>query len=283
MANSIWLKDDEDMEISQDFLRTNQDFYGADIFKAAFDAHTRDEINAWVNDNTDKMIPEILDQIPDAARMYLINAIAFDAKWKEQYEAHQVHTRKFTREDGSKRETELMYSDENLYLEDGNATGFLKYYKGKKYAFVALLPNENVTVAEYVASLNGEKLDKLLKNVQKVPVSAALPKFEVDYDTELSEILIGMGMKNAFDGNADFSRMGSCGENPFFISRVLHKTRIEVAEEGTKAAAATVVEMAEGAAAEEPERKYVILDRPFVYMLIDCEENLPIFMGTLME
>lgn len=286
LANSIWFKDDPNFLVEQSFLQTNADYYGAGAYKAAFDEGTRNDINNWVKEHTDGMIPEILDEIPDEAIMYLVNALAFDAKWADEYEEHQIREGRFTMEDGTRQDVDMMHSEEYTYLEDDMATGFIKYYKDRKYAFVAMLPNEGVPVSQYVDSLTGEHLRELLNNPQDVTVFASIPKFETEYGIEMSEVLQKMGMTDAFDWRvADFSRLGTYdvdGMN-IFINRVLHKTFISVSEQGTRAGAATVVEMAPGSAAPEIEYKEVILDRPFVYMLIDCETNLPFFIGTMMN
>ena len=286
VANSIWFKDDPRFEVKESFLQTNADYYGASIYKAAFDQGTLNDINAWVKKHTDGMIPEILDKIPEDAIMYLVNALAFEAEWDEIYEKTQVWGGDFTTEDGTRQDVEMMHSQENAYLEDDLATGFIKYYKGRKYAFSALLPNAGVTVSEYVDSLTGEHLLEMLSDPEHVQTIVTLPKFETEYDIEMSAHLEAMGMPDAFDYRvADFSRMGTyTGEDVnICIDRVIHKTFISVAEKGTKAGAATVVEMdTEGAMSVEDYRE-VVLDRPFVYMLIDCETNLPFFIGTMMN
>ena len=284
LANSIWFTEDERFTVNQDFLQTNADYYGADIYKAPFDKQTLKDINNWVKQNTDGMIPEILDQIPPEAIMYLVNALAFEAEWSEIYEKHQVKDGEFTKEDGTKQDVKFMYGSEGTYFEDEKATGFMKRYKGGKYAFVAMLPNEGVSVSEYIASLDGESLNALLANPQYATVRTSIPKFETEYKVEMSDILQSMGMTEAFDMyNADFEGLGTSTGGNIYISRVLHKTFISVGEKGTKAGAATIVEMKDGAAAEPTEPKEVYLDRPFVYMLVDCENNIPFFIGTMMD
>ena len=286
LANSIWFKDDPNFAVEQSFLQTNADYYGAGAYKAAFDEGTRNDINNWVKEHTDGMIPEIIDEIPDEAIMYLVNALAFDAKWADEYEEHQIREGRFTMEDGTRQDVDMMHSEEYTYLEDDLATGFIKYYKDRKYAFVAMLPNEGVTVSQYVDSLTGEHLRELLNNPQDLTVFASIPKFETEYDIEMSEVLQEMGMTDAFDWQvADFSRLGTYNVDGMniCINRVLHKTFISVTEQGTRAGAATAVEMVAEGAAEIIEYKEVVLDRPFVYMLIDCETNLPFFIGTMMN
>ena len=246
LANSIWFKDDPNFAVEQSFLQTNADYYGAGAYKAAFDEGTRNDINNWVKEHTDGMIPEIIDEIPDEAIMYLVNALAFDAKWADEYEEHQIREGRFTLEDGTRQDVDMMHSEEHAYLEDDLATGFIKYYKDRKYAFVAMLPNEGVSVSQYVDSLTGEHLRELLNNPQDLTVFASIPKFETEYDIEMSEVLQEMGMTDAFDWQvADFSRLGTYNVDGMniCINRVLHKTFISVSEQGTRAGAATYQKM----------------------------------------
>ena len=286
LANSIWFKDDPNFTVNESFLQTNADYYGSSIYKAAFDEGTRNDINNWVKEHTDEMIPEILDEIPDEAIMYLVNALAFEAQWDDVYDEFQVRDGIFTKEDGTKQDVEMMHADEYKYLSDDLATGFIKYYEGRKYAFAALLPNEGVTVQQYVDSLTGSHLQKMLADPEEIQVFTCIPKFESEYDIEMSEVLQEMGMTDAFDWRvADFSRLGTYNVDGMniCINRVLHKTFISVAEQGTKAGASTAVEMVAEGAAEIQEYREVVLDRPFVYVLIDCETNLTFFIGTMMD
>ena len=285
LANSIWFKDDDLFTVNEDFLQTNADYFGAGIYKTPFDRTTLNDITSWVKKNTDGMIPKVLKEIPDEAIMYLINTIAFDAEWLSIYEDYQVRDGIFTREDGKKEDVELMYTTLSRYLEDDLATGFFNYYSGCKYAFVALLPNEGVSVSEYIESLDGEHIGELLSSRNYHTVKTAIPKFEVEYTVELPEVLKNMGMNTAFDVyNANFSSLGEYVDKNIYIGNVTHKTYIEVGERGTRAGAVTVIEMDAGNASPQPDEiKEVYLDRPFVYMLVDCQNNVPFFIGTVMS
>lgn len=278
LANSIWARKG-DFAVKKPFLQTNADYYRADLFEAPFDSTTLAQINAWVNEHTDGMIPSVLNEIPHDAMLYLINAVCFDAAWDDTYPEWAVREHDFTDIHGKTSKVEMMFSGENLYLSDKNTTGFLKNYVDGKYQFVALLPDEDVGFDEYLASLTGEKLTALLSSAMYHPVDAGLPKFEYAFEIRLSVILSEMGIKEAFTANADFSRIS---EMPLCISDVLHKTFISVSEERTRAAAVTVVETVTTSAVVNPKTpKEVILDRPFVYMIIDSATNLPIFIGTV--
>ena len=285
-ANSIWYRQDgNNLNISQNFLQTNANYYAADAFPAPFDDSTVKDINTWVDQKTDHMINKLIDNIADDVMLYLINAVAFDGKWIDQYDIFSVHEKEFTALDGSAQTVDMMYSDdENYYLEDENATGFYKYYQGGRYAFAALLPNEGVSVDDYVSGLTADSLHQTLANPERIETHTAIPKFSYDYDILLNDTLQDMGMQTAFEPHyADFSDMAALpdGRN-LYIGRVLHKTHIEMTEAGTKAAAVTAVEVcAESAIEVPPQYKTVYLDRPFVYMIVDTENYLPVFMGTV--
>lgn len=281
LANAIWFRD-HGLTVKDTFLETNANYYQADLFQAPMNAATAGEINAWVEEHTDRMIPGIIDELDPDTVMCLVNALAFDAKWEEIYLEHQVDESTFNAANGLPRTVEYMNSQEYAYLEDENATGFVKYYEGRNYAFAALLPNEGVSVEDYVNSLTGTHLQEMLASPRSITTYTTMPKFETEYDAELSEVLKAMGMTDAFDADgADFSRMATAEYN-IYISQVLHKTEISVAEEGTRAAAVTAVIAAYGAAPIEDYRT-VTLNRPFVYMIFDCQENVPLFLGTLLD
>ena len=285
VANSIWLKNDVGFSVNDSFLQTNADYYGADIFKSSFDSKTLDEINNWVKKETDGTIPKILDRISNSAIMYLINALSFEAKWQEIYEKDDVKSGKFTNANGEERNVAMLHGTVGKYLEDEHAKGFIKYYEGGGYAFVALLPNEGVSVYEYLSTLDGEALLTLLSGAEDISVMTAMPKFEVEYEIELSKILGHLGITDAFDGSrADFSALGSMSDGSnIHIDRVIHKTYIRVGEQGTKAGAATAVEFKNCSMPDFRYDKRITLDKPFVYMLIDCENNVPFFIGTMTD
>ena len=161
-ANSLWLRDSGELTVEEDFLEANALWYGADVYEAPFDSATLADINAWVDHHTGGMIPSLLEEIPDSAMVYLINALSFDSRWETVYREDQVHTGTFTREDGQERQVELMHSEESYFLSDGEAQGFLKPYQGGRYAFAALLPPEGMSLADYVASLEGGRLAQVL-------------------------------------------------------------------------------------------------------------------------
>jgi serpin B len=282
LANSIWFTSDDRFTVNNDFLQTNADYYGADVMRTVFNDAALKNINNWVKEKTDGMIPSILDNIREDELMYLINALAFDAEWEEVYEKYDLEPGSFQAADGSWQQVDYLKSKEKLYLEDENVKGFIKYFSGRKYAFVALLPKEGRTAAECVDALDGQKLNKLLTGAEETTVKTKLPRFETEYSTVLNGALESMGMVKAFDGDlADFTGLGTSTGGNIYISRVIHKTFISVSENGARAGAATVVAMAENGI-EIDDTKTVYLERPFIYMLIDTETSVPFFIGTFM-
>ena len=265
LANSLWVRDI--FRVEDSFLDNCVSYYDAEVYRSAFDEAMKNDLNHWVSNQTDGM-----------------NAVCFDAKWEKPYEKDNIQKGAvFTAADGTRQTADLLWSQESLYLSDDNTTGFMKYYDGGRYAFVGLLPNEGVSIADYVAGLTGGKLHALLNDPQHGTVEAAIPRFKASSSLELSDALKAMGVTDAFDSTAaDLRAMGGAPNDQLYVSAVLHKTYLELDENGTKAAAVTAV-VTEAASAEPPEVHRVVLDRPFVYMIVDTHANLPLFLGTVTQ
>lgn len=278
VANSIWLKDEDELLVQEEFLEINKTYYGTNIYKAAFDDSTLRDINSWVSEETDGMVEKILDRIDDEAVLYLANAISFQAEWNTIYKDTQVQDMEFTTSSGEVQTVEFLCGEEYGYIELYNAIGFSKPYKDDKYSFIAILPEGDVD--EFLAELDGSELMEAIEQESQEKVLTYLPKFAIDYDVELVETLMKMGIEDACQEEADFTQMATLGEDNIYINIVLHKTFIVVDEKGTEAGASTVVEMTtESTSADEP--KIVCLDRPFLFLIVDNELNVPIFMGIV--
>lgn len=227
-ANSIWAIDDRNrIQPRPEFIQKCVDYYNSEYYIAPFDQTTLDDVNGWVNEKTNKMIPKILEYISEDDVMYLVNAVAFEAQWAEQYEKYQIKDSKFNAANGEKQDAKMLCSDE-LYLSDENTTGMLKSYSGGRYAFAALLPEEGTSVEQYVADLTPEKLTNILNSYKGKYERAdvELPKFKCEYGADLSDILIDMGMPTAFgynpDVDADFTNMSAIADiHPICIGYVI--------------------------------------------------------------
>ncbi len=279
VADSIWLRDDPRFSVKEDFLQINADVYRAGAFRAPFDKTTVKDVNQWVKDHTDGLIDKILDDLRGDDLALLVNALLFDGKWASPYTLNtQKSSGLFHKEDGTDATVTFLSSGEKRYLSDGDrAVGFIKPYVGGRYAFAALLPAEGTALADYVATLSGERITEILTSAENVTFQTKMPKFETRFETDLKDALSAMGMTDAFLlEKADFS--GISETTPLYLGEVIHKTFIEVGEKGTRAGAVTAPRGKGGS--EQPDLK-VFLDRPFVYILFDTTTNIPLFIGTL--
>lgn len=283
IADSIWFRNGGGLTVKQDFLQKNADFYGAAAYQVDFSSmKTVDDINNWVKDSTGGLIDGIVKEIDSRTVMYLINTLYFEDEWQNVYNTQSVQSGAFHTQGGIDVNVSFMHSEEQLYMQDDKAQGFVKPYKDGKYAFVALLPNEGISVQDYAASLTGGRFLTLLKSRQANTVFAAMPKFKAEYKKNLVEPLKNMGLSACFDGGkADLSALGTIRDGKLYVGEVIHKTFIQVDELGTKAGAVTSVAIkATGAQANH---KTITLDRPFVYAIVDMQTGLPLFIGTMLN
>ena len=280
-ANSVWLRKDPNLQVQESFLAAMQQLFKAEVFSADFDKKTVKDINQWCKTNTKGRIKKILNEpISPETMLYLINALTFDGKWQSPYKEYQVGDADFTAADGSVQTAEMMYGTEYTYLENELATGFVKPY-ADGYSFVALLPHEGLSMADFVKGLSKDTFARAWKVEKETPVETGLPKFKTESGAELSEALRTMGIRDLFDADrAELHRTATTPEGNLFVSKILHKAFIETDTEGTKAAAVTAV-VAECGSAAPSEMKRVILDRPFFYAIIEEETGIPLFMGTV--
>ncbi|MDO4339117.1 MAG: serpin family protein [Eubacteriales bacterium] len=285
IANSLWVNPEDGLTLSQDFLEKNKSYYDALVVREPFNDGCKDKINGWVKEKTDGMIDKVVDSFSDADMLLLLNALAFNAKWEKS--RMKIEEQIFTAWDGTAQNARMMFSSERDYLSDEHASGFLKFYNNSRFAFAALLPDESTNINDYLSELTGEKLRTILSTVQKAEVRVKLPIFTIEAQySNLKETLKEMGMVKAFSGEADFSGLlTAVGEDTVVdenlnINEIQQKTFITVNEYGTKLSALVGACMSRSL---RPEPKSVVLNRPFVYMIIDREKNLPISMGVLMK
>ena len=287
MANSIWIRDDaERIQVKPEFLDQGEIWYNADSYVLPFDMSMVKKVNDWVNKNTLGMIPVLLNDAPKEDEvMHLINALAFDGAWEKQYDDYMVSEKKtFTNSKGVKEEATMLHETIGSYMHDDKAVAFSKPYKGGDFSFVAILPNEGVSVSDYLGSLDGKGLKALMNSREyDCEVHTRLPEFKYDYDTKMGEDIQSMGIREAFTDKADFSGMADTKTGLLFIGDVVHKTHIELDRNGTKAAAVTDIIMKDTAAIEPTPHKIVniYLDRPFIYAIVQGSTGIPVFIGVV--
>lgn len=279
ISNSVWFRDD--FTVENNFLQTLSDYYDVSVYQAPFNNQTLDDINNWIKNCTNGEIDRALNQIEKDDMMYLINALTFDAKWKDKYEKDDVRDNSFYNQDGSSTTVKFMSSTESYYLDDGKATGFIKPYYDDNYRFVALLPNEDISISDYVNQLTGESFINTLNTAIETKVSVKIPEFHSESSLSLREVLQTLGMENATSFDADFTKIdkSTLGEL-LYLKDMIQKTYITVDPKGTKAGGVSIVLFGAKSGDDFP-YKSVILDKPFVYAIIDSKTNIPVFLGVL--
>lgn len=277
-ANSVWANEPI-FTLSEDFVTVAEKYYDALAKSADFaDAGTLDAINQWVSDNTDGMIKDALTELDPATALVLLNTVLFNGKWEEPYEENDVRDGKFTNYDGTEADVEYMDSTENSYFEVDNGVGFVKAYKDG-YSFVGILPDEDIGIEQFTAELDLTDVLSAMNDGNE-EVRVFLPKFEYENELPLKEILAEMGLDEAFSGEADLNGLGGGTFGNPYISDILQKAKIITDENGTKAAAVTeVMIMYTSLRLDGP--KEIRLNRPFFYMILENETQIPLFMGTV--
>lgn len=279
ISNSLWIREGE--HIKEDFISINKDVFDASVFSLDFSKQTAaEQINQWISKATKKKIEKMVDSpiSPDIV-MFLINAIYFKGDWTRQFERKNTFSAQFRSGDGNTREVMMM--SRTGKVEYGSGDGFkvvrLPYGSGKS-AMYCILPEESVPINDFIAGLDAGMWRAIKDSIsERNDVQLQLPRFKMEYGIKnLNDSLTALGMGEAFIESADFS-----GIRPgIYISRVLHNAVIEVNEEGSEAAGATVVVLKE-AAAFEP--LTFIADRPFVFIIADDETGSILFMGKLYD
>lgn len=284
IANSAWL--DKQFTAKKKWLDTAKKQFQADVYQANLDTNaTKDKINKWVSSRTNKLIPKLLDKkLEKEARLALVNALYFHADWQQQFQGESTGESDFRLDDGTTVKADMMHAMSYScgYFKNKDAEGVALPYKDSRFAFVAIKPTGDTPIRDWYADTDAEKLAKLVEGRQTKEVELALPKFEARCRMELNDSLKEMGIKRAFDEKkADLTLLGkSADEENLYLSFVLQEAVISVAEEGTEAAAATIGAIAAGTAFM-PDKPVVHFDRSFLYMIMDMESGVPVFMGVV--
>ena len=274
VANSAWANEGT-FRLSPDFVKVGEAYYAAEARSVPFNAETVREINAWVSEKTDGMIPNLVDDLDPALILVLINTVLFDGVWETEYEDKDVRTGTFTTAAGSKVSAEFLYSTEYGYFETKGGVGFSKPYKDG-YRFVAVLPEGDTDSFIAGADLAG-LLKSALESSKKCNVS--IPKFEYETTLGLNEVTEKLGLGRIFTGSAELGGLSASGVNDIVVSDILQKAKVILNEHGTKAAAATEITFKNTAFMPETTPE-VYLDRPFFFLIADAD-GIPLFMGTV--
>ena len=281
LANSIWYRDNVDFE--QSFLDLAREYFDAEVRGLDFSAaNAADIINSWLEDKTNGLIKETLNPpLPRNAVMYLINAIYFKGTWTIQFDEEKTRDGTFYTSGETQSTVKMMSLREEFpYYENDELQMVDLPYGNGDFSMTIVLPKKEKNIDALISDMSEESWNLLTSNLSPDTGDILLPRFKLEYKTELIRPLTEMGMGIAFsEGLADFSKMRS--QNDLFISRVLHKSFVEVNEEGTEAAAVTVVGIDTSIG---PSQGFsMIVNRPFLFVIREHRSGAIMFMGKIVN
>ena len=292
IANAIFVNDK--YQLKKQFQQDMASYYDAKAEALDFSSpSTLDRINGWCDEKTRGMIPTILERVDPLTVSYLLNAIYFKAEWASMFEKNETREEVFTTPDG---ETRVPLMHQNVYMNylrnDIYAAVSIPYGNGQ-WMMTVMLPEDGKTTDDVISSLaaSGWSTDYLknpLREARGYAVDLKLPRFETAFDTDdaggLIELLKGMGIRRAFDGNsAEIPNM--CENGDLYISMMKQKAKIKVNEEGSEAAAVTIAAVnftSAVADTQEPPKATFHANRPFVYVIHEQSSGVILFVGKFM-
>jgi serine protease inhibitor len=282
IANSIWYR--MGFTVEQTFIDTNKQYFDANISALDFNVPSSvDVINNWVDTTTNGKIDQIIDSIDPMTMMFLINAIYFNGTWTYEFDKTFTSDGTFHISSDKSIDIPLMTQDNNFAHFHNNELQMIDLpYGDGSYCMTVLLPSRESSADALVESLDRATWTALLRKLKKTEGSLYLPKFKLAYEKVLNDVLATMGMDVAFNSNkADFTNINKDGE--LYISKVKHKSFVDVYEEGTEASAVTVVTVQALGISEGPAKFTMYVDRPFVFVIREKNTGTILFMGKIMD
>lgn len=239
---------------------------------------TTHHINNWCKQHTDGMIPSIIDQVEPSAVSYLMNAIFFNGSWKDKFDKKETKLENFQGYTRDIKKVQMMHQHRMYdYFDNDTFSAVELPYGNGTYTMTVLLPHKDKSIDDMMKTLDVKQISELRSKMDECVVDLKLPKFTTDLELSLNDIISKLGAPSMFDANkANFSKFG---EGNLFVSQMIQKAKIEVSEEGTKAAAVTAGIMAMSALRPEPRNVEFHANRPFVYMITDRMSGSIFFMG----
>lgn len=279
IANSIWYK--RGFSVLPQFIDNNKTYFLSEVKEADFaDPATLKLINDWVAGKTNQKIQNILNEIPANAVMYLINAIYFKGLWKYEFKKEDTKPDMFLVNGQTNQQVQMMFQGGSFkYYEDEMLKAVEMPYNGERFSLVAFLPEEGKNIDTFIKEyFTDEYYSRIIQNMRATNLNISFPRVKMEFKTLLNDALSNMGMQVAFTNDADFTNIRT--EGGLQISKIIHQSFVEINEEGTEAAAATVVEIVETSV---PEIKEFKANRPFIFVIKDNTANSIVFVGKVVN
>ena len=279
IANSVWIE--KNFTVKKSFTDILTNYYDAESRSFDInDASAPDNINAWIEDKTNGLIREMIDKLEDNTVMLLINAIYFKGKWKSQFDKSRTEEMPFYKPGGNQVNVPMMNQKNDFRVYEGNGFVLAEFPYGQgNFVMDVVLPSQQGGLNSIMAMITEANYSGWINQLRMRETDLSFPRFKYGFKRKLKEILTDMGMGLAFTGDADFSNITDFYD--LLINDVVHQSFIETNEEGTEAAAATVVEIGLTSAPQEP--LVLKLDHPFFYIIRETTTNTIIFMGRVAD
>ena len=282
-ANSIFVNNDYKKLIKDSYIKILKNKYYSEVLYDDFNGP--DVINSWVKKNTLNLIDKVLDYLTPEEKIVLVNALAIDLKWMNEFETTNTSGSEFTLLDGSKYNATTMhntYSDYASYYKDDDVSVVslaLEKVDKVDLEFIAIMPND---IEDYVSKLNNETLykdlDKLKKATKDKKLRLSIPKFKFDYSLKLKDDLEKLGINRVFTSNAELNKIGK----DIFVDDAIHKATIDFSEKGIKAAAVTAIVM-KNSSIDMSQYVNIEINKPFIFIIKDKNTSDVWFIGTVLK
>ena len=278
IANSVWTENN--FVVKKPFTDILTQFYNAE--SKSFDITdplVPKQINSWIESKTNGLIKNMVDKLEDNTVMLLINAIYFKGKWKSQFDKENTIQGSFYKPGGITAQVPMMKQTSDFKIYNGEGFTLAEFPYGQaNFVMDIILPDNNIGVNNMIPLISNNSFKGWLNQLGQRKTDLTFPRFKYGYKKQLKDILIKMGMGIAFTENADFSNISDIN---LLINEVTHQAFIETNEEGTEAAAATIVGIG---TTSMPVGPFVLnIDHSFLYIIRETSTNSILFMGRVVD
>jgi len=279
LANSVWYRNT--FKVEANFLNVLRSSFDAEVAGLDFAAPTaKDKINAWASDKTKGKIDKVIDQINPSDVMFLLNALYFKGDWKAQFDAKLTDDAPFYLSKGGQKTVKMMRIKNNFKVAQREGYGAVQLpYASGNFNLTLLIPDRESDVNKLINGLSAANWQQLQTAMREQSATVGLPRFTLEYETKLNEVLQASGMTRAFSDQAQLGKINPTAD--LFVSLVKQNTFLGIDEKGTEAAAVTTIGV--GVTSVGPMEPTFIADRPFVIVISEKTSNTILFMGKIMN
>jgi serine protease inhibitor len=283
IANSLWVN--QNVTLKKPFINNVQQFYQAEISNLDFANPTaKNVINKWVEQKTVNKIPKIINSTSPEDALYLINAIYFKGNWTKQFDPNLTTEQDFYSQPNVPKPQTMMNQtgDYRYYANDQFQAIRLPYGKNAELGMYIFLPKETSNLQQFNQQLTDDNWQEWLSQMRSQQGTITLPRFKLEYETQLNDVLMSLGMKKIFTpSQADFSQMT---DTSIALDSIKHKTFIEVNEEGTEATGVTSIGIRITSAISQESKPFTMnANRPFFFAIRDDITETILFMGNVVD